>query len=94
MSRIAALLSMALLGSLVGGCGGNKTVDLSCDKLQPYQRAEEGKRIEVPEDLDPLDERKEMPLPDAAPRAPRPAGSPCIDRPPGIRLVGDTEQTE
>ena len=87
-------LSLVLLGIAMGGCGGNKTVDLSCDKPQLYQRAEEGKRIEVPEDLDPLDELREMPLPDAAPRSPRPEGSPCIDRPPGIRLVGDDEENE
>ena len=92
MSRIVAPLTVALFGIAIGGCGGNKTVDLSCDKPQPYQRAEETKRVEVPEDLDPLDELKEMPVPDAAPRAPRAEGSPCIDRPPRIRLVdGEVE---
>ena len=92
MSRIVAPLTVALFSIVAGGCGGNKTVDTSCDKPQPYQRAEETKRVEVPDDLDPLDEFREMPVPDAAPRAPRPEGSPCIDRPPRIRLVdGETE---
>ena len=92
MSRIVASLAVALFSIVTGGCGGNKTVDTSCDKPQPYQRAEETKRVEVPDDLDPLDEFREMPVPDAAPRAPRPEGSPCIDRPPRIRLVdGEAE---
>jgi len=86
--RCCILLAIAQLGA----CGGNKNVDLSCDKPRFYQHAEDGTRIEVPEDLDPLDELREMPLPEAAPRPARPPGSPCVDRPPGVRLTEDDDE--
>ncbi len=66
----------------VSGCGG--TVDRSCDEVRLYQLAQEGKRIQVPENLDPLDELKEIPLPEASPQAARAIGSPCLDLPPNI----------
>ena len=74
--RCAAVF--ALLGVL-SGCGG---VDLTCDDVRTYQLAEEGKRIEVPEDLDELDPLKEAPLPDTSVSEERAPGAACIDRPP------------
>lgn len=78
---IAARLLTILLLSTAAGCG---TVDMSCDEQEFYELAEEGKRIEVPEGLDSLDEFKEIPLPQASPREERPEGSPCLDLPPTI----------
>jgi uncharacterized lipoprotein len=81
------VIKLILLGSLVGmlaACGGSN--DITCDDVQYYQLAEEGKRVEAPEDLDDLDPLREMALPEASPREPREAGSPCFDRPPGISL--------
>lgn len=75
------LLVMALL---LAGCGG--TVDMTCDEVQYYQMSKLGKRVEAPEGLDDLDPVREMPLPEASPREPRPEGSPCFDRPPQIEL--------
>ena len=72
----------AILLLLVGGCGGTK--DLTCDEVRAYQLAQEGKRIETPEDLDDLEPLREMPLPRANPAPPRPQGSPCLDLPPNI----------
>lgn len=75
---------LALLGllSLVSACSGNKFQ--SCDEVRSYQLAAEGKRIETPDDLDGLEPLREMPLPKASPRPPRPEGSPCLDLPPSV----------
>ncbi len=78
--RIAILV--VLLAGLVG-CGG---INLTCDDVREYQLAEEGKRIEAPDGLDNLDPVKEAPVPEASPRQEREPGSPCIDRPPEIKL--------
>ena len=77
---LTAIVAVTL--STIAGCGG--TVDRSCDEVRLYQLAQEGKRIEVPEGLDPLDELKEIPLPEASPQAGRAIGSPCLDLPPNI----------
>ena len=79
-TKLTGILAVSLLG--IAGCGG--TVDRSCDDVRLYQLAQEGKRIEVPEDLDPLDDLKEMPMPEASPQTERPVGSPCLDLPPNI----------
>ncbi len=68
------------------GCGGS--VEITCDEVRPYQLVSESRRVQTPEDLDALESLREMPLPEASPRAQRPAGSPCLDRPPVIS-VGD-----
>ena len=75
------ILVMLLAG--LGGCGGT---ELTCDDVRIYQLAEETKRVEAPDDLDNLDPLKEVPLPEASPRAEREPGSPCIDRPPAVKL--------
>lgn len=77
-------MSLVLLTLGLSACG--KDVDLTCDDVQTYQLAVAGKRVEVPDDLDPLDPLKEVPLPKASPQPPRPPGSACIDRPPGVKL--------
>ena len=83
------LTPMILCGMLIiAACGGNKPLDVSCDKPQHYQSAMAAPKVESPDDLDPLDELREMPLPEAAPRPERPKGSPCVDRPPRVRLTG------
>lgn len=73
---------LALVLAALSGCGG--TVDRSCDDVRAYQLAAQGRRISPPDDLDPLDELKEIPLPEASPRPERPKGSPCLDLPPNI----------
>ena len=73
-------LVVALAG--LAGCGG--TPDRSCDDPERYQAAVEAPPVNVPDDLDSLDEFKKLPLPDASPRPPRPKGSPCLDLPPSI----------
>lgn len=78
--RIAILLVL-LVG--LAGCGGT---ELTCDDVRIYQLAEEGKRIEAPDGLNDLDPLKESPLPDASPRKEREPGSPCIDRPPEVKI--------
>jgi hypothetical protein len=83
------MLALAVFATgLVAGCGG--TVDITCDEVEYYQTAKIGKRVEAPEGLDDLDPIREMPLPEASPRDPRPAGSPCFDRPPQIELGAES----
>ncbi len=77
---LARLILITILLGLVA-CGGSK--DLTCDD-GPYLSAVRTPKVEVPEDLDALEELKEMPLPEASPQAPRPAGSTCLDKPPLI----------
>lgn len=79
-------LAVGVVLTGIVACGGNET--RTCDEVRSYQLAAEGKRIETPADLDPLNPLNEMPLPEASPRPPRPAGSPCIDLPPSV-LTGN-----
>ena len=84
---VTTVLSLLLLAGL-GACGSDE-IRVTCDEPQPYQSVVAGKRVEVPEDLAPLEEYKEMPVP-AADSPPRPAGSTCIENAPSI-LSGGTE---
>ena len=76
------MLAAVLLGSL-SACGGNDTV-ASCDDANGYESVVAGKRVEVPDGLDPLDEFNEMPIPKAQ-SVPRPEGSGCIESPPQMQ---------
>jgi len=71
----------------LGACGKDKGRP-TCDKPQKYQSIVAGKRVVVPEGLDPLEEFKEMPIPKAE-TPPRPEGAGCIENPPAI-LKGGT----
>ncbi|MDH5622220.1 MAG: hypothetical protein OEY74_09075 [Gammaproteobacteria bacterium] len=77
----ASLLSLVVLAG-IGACGKDE-VRTTCDEPQPYQSAVAGKRIVVPDDLAPLDESREMPVPKAE-TPPRPPGLKCIEYPPSI----------
>ena len=81
MNKSVCLVSIALA---LSGCFGSGEIKETCDEPEPYQTERQGKRIEVPEDLDPLDTFKEMPVPEAE-TPPRPAGARCITAPPSIR---------
>jgi hypothetical protein len=75
------LIRLSLLTPMLialSACGGNQ----SCHKPQLYQSAQQGERIAVPDDLDELQVRKEMTIPEPSPRPPRPEGGDCIDAPP------------
>jgi hypothetical protein len=74
---VGRLMCFILLTSLAACGSGSKT----CDE-GPYQSAILAPRVQAPEDLDDLDALNEMPLPAASPQAPRPEGSPCLDKPP------------
>ena len=80
MSRL--MIAALVIGSLAA-CGGKNTV-VSCNDATKYQSAVEGKRVEIPEDLDPLDEFKEMPIPKAE-TEPRAENAGCLERPPSIK---------
>ena len=69
--------------AVAAGCFGDKAVDRTCDEPKYYESAQRGERIRSPEGLDDLEEYREMPIPEATNTTPRPAGSPCVDVPPG-----------
>ena len=76
-------LMLVPLLMLAGGCffGGNDDLIETCDEPKPYQSERQGKRIEVPDDLDPLQPIREMPIPEAE-TPPRPDGARCLTAPP------------
>jgi uncharacterized lipoprotein len=80
MNRVGVLLALTVAVMLTG-CSSAPT----CDELAFYESAEGGKRIEAPEDLDGLDQYKEMVIPEASPRPPRDLSAGCIDRPPTLK---------
>jgi uncharacterized lipoprotein len=80
-------LTLAMIMALtLSACGGS--ADLTCDDEEVYQSAQSAPQLRVPEGMDNLDPLKEVPLPDASPRAPRPAGSVCLERPPVLEEQG------
>ena len=72
---------------MITGCSSAPT----CEELAFYESAQGGRRIESPYDLDPLDEFKEMVIPEASPRPPRDLSAGCIDKPPKVRTSRDKE---
>jgi hypothetical protein len=82
-SRTIAVISSLIVASCLVGCGKDE-IRTSCDELQAYQSVVPGQRVVVPEGLDPLDQYKEMPIPESdSPE--RPKGAACIDYPPSIQ---------
>jgi hypothetical protein len=78
-SRLIAVLT---LSAVMSACGGNDTKVTDCEEGVKYQNRAEGRRVVVPEGLDPLDEFAEMPIPRADPDAAQPAPGKCADTPP------------
>lgn len=76
-----AIIALLLLGG-ISACG-NGEVREKCEDEKPYLTAVDGKRISVPEDLDPLDPSKEIPIPEAE-TPPRPEGARCLESPPSV----------
>ena len=86
--RVATLgIAMAAIAGL-SACGGDPELNYTCDEPQLYQAVQEGRRVEPPEGLDPLDEFAEMPIPRAEDAPVRPPGSRCIELPPSIQSSG------
>ena len=80
MNRAEVLLLLVAV-LIITGCSSAPT----CDELAFYESAEGGKRIVAPEDLDDLDEYKEMVIPEASPRPPRDLNAGCIDLTPTMQ---------
>lgn len=76
----AATVILLTVAVMAIGCTSAPT----CDELAFYESATGGKRIEAPDDLDGLDEYKEMVIPEASPRPPRDLAAGCLDRPPTL----------
>lgn len=84
MTSLRPIIMFPILIGL-SACGGDGLIDQSCDEPQRYQSVVAGKRIEVPEGLDPLDEYAEMPIPKPEDTPARPPGSRCIELPPSVK---------
>ncbi len=80
MKRAGIVFLLAAM-VVITGCSSAPT----CEELAFYETATGGKRIEAPDDLDGLDEFKEMVIPDASPRPPRDLSAGCLDKPPTLR---------
>lgn len=78
MMKLQKMMMPVMAALLLGACGGTSV----CEKPKLYQQSQPGKRIEVPEGLSPLQTGREMTIPDASPRDPRPVGAPCLEMPP------------
>ncbi len=77
------LIRLSLLAPVLialSACGGNQ----SCLEPQLYESAQQGEPIKVPEDLDELEARKELKIPEPSPRPPRAESDKCIDSPPAF----------
>ncbi len=72
---------LVLVPFILGACGASSV----CEEPRRYQTSEPGKRIEAPDGLDSLQAQRELTIPDASPRPPRPEGSPCLETPPVFR---------
>ncbi len=82
LTGIRAMFVGSAIAVLTAGCSGRK-ISETCDEPQAYQSVVPSKKIEVPEGLDPLDDFREMPVPEATgPK--RLPGDPCIERAPSI----------
>lgn len=79
MSRAVTGFLLVMV-AMMTGCNNAPT----CDELAFYESATSGKRIESPDDLDALDEFKEMVIPEASPRSPRDLLAGCLDKPPTL----------
>lgn len=84
--RTALICIFCLLaGSQLVACAGSSDLAVSCDDgKRAYRDAKEHEKLKVPEDLDEPDRLKELPLPEASPRADRPSDAPCLEIPPGV----------
>ena len=82
IARAVILASGLIVLASLGACGKDKGRP-TCDEPQPYQSVVGGKRIEVPDGLEPLDEFREMPIPKAD-SPPRHEDAGCIENPPPI----------
>ena len=81
-ARVGIVLLCLLLLNGLAGCFGDRGL-AKCDEPEPYQSVVAGKRVVVPEGLDPLDDIKEMPIPKSD-TPPRPDGAGCLAKPPAV----------
>ena len=80
--RTILLVAAAALSS---ACADN----LTCDEIERYQLARGGVRVDAPEGLSDLDPNKELQIPKASPRDPRPDSTRCLDLPPLMQTKSD-----
>jgi hypothetical protein len=82
--KAAWMPALATMVLVLAGCGG--AAQVCRDEPQPYERSHLGKRVEVPDGLDPLNPSRELTIPEPSPRPPRAADAPCLELPPSFRI--------
>lgn len=86
--RTYGLIAVLLGSSFLVACGGDENIVAECDNPYVFHNRVEGKRVVVPEGLDPLNEFAEMPIPRADPDAPKIPEGRCVEMPPEIGSGG------
>ena len=81
MEKYSNLPIVLILILLISGCG---TTEIVCEQPENIRSAVETSKIVIPEELDKLSGEKELKIPRASPREPRPENSPCLESPPRI----------
>ena len=81
------IISLILLIGL-SACSRDRFM-AKCDEPEPYQSVVAGKRVVVPEGLDPLNELVEMPIPKSQ-TPPRADDAGCLEKPPAIGIGPST----
>jgi len=81
MMKPLKVTSLVLVPLFLSACGASSV----CEEARRYEASQPGKRIESPEGMDALQPHKELTIPDASPRPPRPEGEACLETPPVYR---------
>ena len=81
MSKLRTI-TILIASNALGACVAGET----CEEVAFYEYAEEGRRIEAPDDLNELAAYKELVIPEASPRPPRDRSEGCLDKPPTLRI--------
>ncbi len=87
MRAVRLMLLLGLLaGSAIGGCGMFKTELDKCREQREYQEAAPGARVQVPADLQDLNEDAWVPVPYGESNTEAtPPDDPCLIQPPDYR---------
>ena len=78
LAQILFVVSILVLSACRGGG------ELKCEDQGTYRLATTTPRVRAPEGLDDLEALKEMPLPEASPRAAEAGAEGCLESPPLI----------
>lgn len=85
-ARVGMVFTGLILLIGLSACSRDRLM-AKCDEPEPYQSVVAGKRVVVPDSLDPLNEMAEMPIPKSQ-TPPRAEDAGCLEKPPAIGAGG------